>query len=459
MQTSEKLSIWLTAIFSLTCFLFTTCFTFGNAAHAKQDEATEVQNKAADEKADASDSYDQAANMASFEKVWSTIKQTHWDEDIVGPNWDDAKAKYKPKAEAATSISEMRKIIEAMIAELGQSHFGVISNDSYEAMDLDGGSGNATTGMTFRMINDEAVVTKVREGSSAEKAGIVPGWTLVSYKGKEISKAAEKIKKAAHGPMRFETLAGMAMERILGGNDGEEIKLVMTDGNGETQEVSVELSTPEGKEATFGNLPAMWITHEAKTLDGKVGYFTFNAFFDPATIMTAYRETVHSEDHANGIVIDLRGNIGGIAGMTMGMATELASEPTELGVMTMKGTELRFAVSESSDPVTCPVAVLIDEVSISSAEIFSGGLQDIGVARVFGSRSAGLALPSTIIKLPNGDGFQFAIANYVSASGKVLEMDGVSPDEEITLSKELLLRDKDPVLNRALEWIKEQNKK
>ena len=120
--------------------------------------------------------------------------------------------------------------------------------------------------------------------------------------------------------------------------------------------------------------------------------------------------------------------------------------------------------SLDSDEVALPrsdpsqeVAILIDECSISSAEILSGGLQDIGIGRVFGGRSAGLALPSTVIKLPNGDGFQYAIADYKSASGKSLEMDGVTPDEPVDLSKELLLRDSDPVLNRALQWIKQKN--
>jgi C-terminal processing protease CtpA/Prc len=59
--------------------------------------------------------------------------------------------------------------------------------------------------------------------------------------------------------------------------------------------------------------------------------------------------------------------------------------------------------------------------------------------------------------LPNGDGFQYAFADYKSASGKSLEKDGVVPDEVVELSRDVLLRDSDPVLSRALEWIKQQN--
>jgi carboxyl-terminal processing protease len=175
--------------------------------------------------------------------------------------------------------------------------------------------------------------------------------------------------------------------------------------------------------------------------------------------MSEYRGMVHDENHKGGIVVDVRGNMGGLGGMTMGMASELAKEASVLGVMTTKGSELKFFVNENFDPVECPVAVLVDECSISSAEIFSGGLQDLKLARLFGARTAGLALPSVVVKLPNGDGFQYAMADYHSASGKTLEMDGVTPDEEIPLSRDLLLNNDDPVLRRALEWIKQQQTK
>ena len=100
--------------------------------------------------------------------------------------------------------------------------------------------------------------------------------------------------------------------------------------------------------------------------------------------------------------------------------------------------------------------MLIDECSISSAEILSGGLKDQKMARLFGSTTAGLALPSTVVKLPNGDALQYAFATYTSASGDILEGVGVSPDEEISPGREELSKDNDPVLTRAVTWILEQ---
>jgi carboxyl-terminal processing protease len=102
------------------------------------------------------------------------------------------------------------------------------------------------------------------------------------------------------------------------------------------------------------------------------------------------------------------------------------------------------------------VAILVDAEAASTSEIFAGGLKDLGRARVFGTRTAAAALPSVIERLPNGDGFQYAIANYISEGGKPLEGIGVQPDEEVKLSREALLAGHDSVLDAALEWIKKQ---
>ncbi len=96
----------------------------------------------------------------------------------------------------------------------------------------------------------------------------------------------------------------------------------------------------------------------------------------------------------------------------------------------------------------------MDGLSASTSEIFAGGMQDLSRARVFGTKSAGAALPSMIERLPNGDGFQYAAASYTSESGKVLEGAGVIPDVTLPLTRAALLAGKDPALDAALAWIR-----
>ena len=117
---------------------------------------------------------------------------------------------------------------------------------------------------------------------------------------------------------------------------------------------------------------------------------------------------------------------------------------------------LNFILNPRTPSFKGPVAILMDGSSGSTAEIFAGGMQDIKRARIFGSRSMGAALPSVIEKLPNGDGFQYAVANYISQGGSTLEGRGVIPDQEVVLTRESLLSGRDPVLAAAVEWINAQ---
>ena len=97
--------------------------------------------------------------------------------------------------------------------------------------------------------------------------------------------------------------------------------------------------------------------------------------------------------------------------MVMGVGGHFLKEKASLGTMKMRGNEIRFFVNprrvnqagERVEPFGGPLAVLVDGVSLSAAEIFAGGMQDIGRARVFGETSPGQALPAVWDRLPNGD--------------------------------------------------------
>ena len=395
-------------------------------------------------------------NVESFNFIWKTIKDTHWDADLVGESWDKHKEELLPKVEAAEDIHEARAVMSELIGRLEQSHFGVIPSDSYDVMDGEAG-GSSDIGIKGRLIDGELVVTQVRKGSTAESAGVKPGWAIEQIGKRSSEELIERFKKAEEGPQRAETIAGLGLRRLTSGSAGQEISIRFSTTDGQEKDLKIGCATPPGKMARLGNLPPMLVSDETRTLEDNIGYYQFSAFLDPIRIMPNYRKAVRNAEHTGGLVIDLRGNVGGLAAMTMGMAGEFVTERKSLGTMDMKGNSLKFVANPRANPIKVPVAVLVDECSISSAEIFAGGLQDLGLAKVFGKRTAGLALPSMVVKLPNGDGFQYAMADYHSANGESLEVNGVTPDENVKLTKENLSQENDPVLNAAIEWIKKQN--
>jgi carboxyl-terminal processing protease len=198
----------------------------------------------------------------------------------------------------------------------------------------------------------------------------------------------------------------------------------------------------------------MRVDTERRLLPGTIGYMSLSIWLDPARVFKFWQASMAEFASADGIIIDLRGNPGGLGAMSMGIGGfYVADRNVKLGKMIMRTGEMRFVLNPQPRPYAGPVAILVDELSMSTSEIFAGGMRDIGRAKIFGTKTPGAALPSAIEKLPNGDGFQYAYANYLSASGIALEGNGVTPDESTPLTRAALLAGKDPALDAAVEWI------
>lgn len=394
-------------------------------------------------------------NLDSFEKVWTTIRDKHWQKEPGGLDWQAIHEEFRPRVEQAAtedpgSTEKVRAILREMLGRLHQTHFNILPGNVYAAVG-DDVAGEAQAGIDLRVLDGAAIVTRVDSGSSAEHKGVKPGWEIVSASGRDFQAL---IQQAQADPSVHELTLTRSLLARLSGDPGGSVHAAFLDGAGKTVELDLALSAPRGQASSFGNLPTQHVWFESRRM-GDVAYVGFNMFLDLVRVMGDFERTVKDCAACRGLVIDLRGNPGGIGGMAMGMAGFLVDMPGErLGVMQTRDVSLNFVVNPRAGVFKGPVAILMDACSASTAEIFAGGLKDLGRAHVFGTRSAAAALPSVIERLPNGDGFQYAVANYISAGGKALEGNGVEPDTEVKLSRPALLAGRDPVLDAALDWIR-----
>jgi carboxyl-terminal processing protease len=163
---------------------------------------------------------------------------------------------------------------------------------------------------------------------------------------------------------------------------------------------------------------------------------------------------------ADGLVIDLRGNPGGLADMMRGIAGHILSEPLVIGRMHMRDADLELRANprrSTSDgrrvePFAGPVAILVDGLTGSTSECFAGGLQSLGRVRVFGTTTMGQALPASTKTLRNGDVLMYAIGDFVTSTGVRLEGRGVVPDEVVPLEPAALAAGHDAMAG-ALAWL------
>jgi len=396
-------------------------------------------------------------NIDSFERIWTTVRDTHWDPKLGGLDWKAVHDELRPSIEKAKTMARAREVMRDMLGRLHQSHFSLLPAEVYrEVGDKSAASSGEEghTGIDVRVVNGQALVTSAESGSPAAKAGVHTGWQLLQIRGGDLAVSIESVGET----YQHSTLREMMLERVvaakLSGDAGDKIAARFLDGAGKIVDLEIPLAAPRGAVSRFGHLPPQHVWIESRKLDGNVGYIAFNMFLDPARLMPAFEEAIKSFQQSDGIVIDLRGNPGGIGIMAMGMAGWFIEKPDQrLGTMQMREATLRFVVNPRLPAFRGPLAILVDGSSASTSEIFAGGMQDLKRAHIFGTRTAGAALPSFIEKLPNGDGFQTAAADYISEGGKRLEGLGVTPDVVVAPTRELLLAGRDAALEAAVNWI------
>jgi carboxyl-terminal processing protease len=249
----------------------------------------------------------------------------------------------------------------------------------------------------------------------------------------------------------------------LAGAEGSEVTVHLRDGSNEERSLTLERAAPRGEEVRLGNLPPLRMesTHRIERLPGggEAGVIRLSAWF-PA-IVPALATAMGDLREVDGIVLDLRGNPGGLAALVMGVGGHFLDEPLSLGEMRMREATLRFVVNPQRvtedgtrvEPFGGPFAILVDPLTASTSEVFAGGMQALGRARVFGETTAGQALPALVTALPNGDRLLHAVADFTAADGSRLEGAGVTPDVIVPLTREALLAGEDSALREAFQWI------
>jgi carboxyl-terminal processing protease len=95
-----------------------------------------------------------------------------------------------------------------------------------------------------------------------------------------------------------------------------------------------------------------------------------------------------------------------------------------------------FRANVDGDPISIPIAVLINAGSASAAEIVTGALKDTGRAVIVGERSFGKGSVQSVFRLENGEGMRLTTARYYTPSGATIHEKGIAPHVEVVMTPE-----------------------
>ncbi|MEX0935401.1 MAG: S41 family peptidase, partial [Gemmatimonadota bacterium] len=258
--------------------------------------------------------------LATFDSVWSRIRSTYWDEDLGGLDWDGVRSELRPRAASASSARELRSIITQMLSRLDQSHFVLMPSDIEPAFTSSRRTGSASPGLEVRWIDDELLITRVLDGEPAMDSDIGPGWILREIDGLPVDSLAAAIFETPHvdrpvddGGLR---LHAAIQSRLLGPPDSR-VRLVVADASGAIRTLNLRRVEPPGELVEFGNLPPvrMEVEHRREVTGSgtEVGVIRLTAWFPSAAPLLG--RAIDELREVDGIILDLRGNPGGVGGL------------------------------------------------------------------------------------------------------------------------------------------------
>jgi carboxyl-terminal processing protease len=158
----------------------------------------------------------------------------------------------------------------------------------------------------------------------------------------------------------------------------------------------------------------------------RIGYVKLDAFRLGATPILGRAIRKLQRQDAAGIVLDLRGNPGGVFDQAVGVSSLFLDHGV---VVTLVGIHSgRHVYAAHGSAVKLPLVVLVDRNSASAAEIVAAALQDNRRAVIVGENTYGKALVQSIRPLGNGAALRLTTAHYVTPSGADISLRGVTPD-------------------------------
>jgi len=429
-----------------------------------------------------------ARRLESFRKAWSILGEFYFDPTFNKLDWKKVRLEYEPRARAARTDAELHRLLAEMISRLGRSHLAIIPPEVYrvieaakveakvrearraaEAADDKDEDKSPTAanlpgaddplaqygiGVDLRILNGQFVITRVDGGSSAEKAGLRTGYVIERVNNVALSGLLTRMEAAgAASPPMKRQLIYQVITGFLNGEKHSEVAVTVLDEKGASREMPIKREKLHTQVISLmTGMPERHLLFERRQVADDIGYIHFDHFAVP--VLDQFCSAIGEFRNKKGLIIDLRGNFGGLLATMPTFAGMLSGEKIDLGTSIFRNNSERLTGWPKVKNFKGKIVFLIDSHSTSAAEIFAAAMQESGRAFLVGERTPGEALPSVAVELPTGAVLQYPIANYKTSTGKFLEGTGVSPDFTVPLTRASLLEGKDQQLEKAVELLR-----
>ncbi len=304
-------------------------------------------------------------------------------------------------------------------------------------------------------MNGKLFISGIEDDSAAADAGLTIGYEVLRLNGRTLEEIAAEPLEFPTPPFterneRYMILGAVYWELL--GPAGDQVAVEVRNHDGHVSQLRLDRRSRGAQRVFDEGMPQTYVTIRSESIGDDIGYIRFNSFH-PALIedlMSSVDELIDTK----GMIIDLRGNPGGAFGVRVQLDGRFVTERTVIWRYRGRHGIDDIYLDPSDRPYTGRLVILVDGISASSSEEFSGGLQAIGRATIVGERTPGRDVVMDITVLPVGAYFIFPVAETMPSKGIVLEPRGVIPDVESLFTLENMKTGRDVQLDAALEVLR-----
>lgn len=312
--------------------------------------------------------------------------------------------------------------IKGMVESVGDPYTVYLNRKDYKQLSEMTNGTFGGIGIVFGKRGDDYVVISALPDNPGALAGIKSGDIIMSV-----------------DDVQSRTLNMEQMAQKIRGQQGTEVLLELKGKDGSLRKVRVIR-----KEIKNPSVGGQFVP------DTKIGYIRI-AVFNESTVEDFTKEYKKLEEKGmESLILDLRGNPGGILDAGVGVARMLVPKGPIVSVIDKNGN--KYEETSSLEKVKYPLAVLVDHGSASAAEIVAGAIKDTKAGKLFGVKTFGKGSVQSVYRLDNSTAVKITIANYYTPSGVSIHNVGIEPDQVVELPDTAR---KDVQLQAAVEYLKQ----
>ena len=358
--------------------------------------------------------HEHVSSQKLFDNVWSAVKNNYYDPSMNRQSWSRWKEHYHGKIK---TDEDAKVAIDTMLASLDDPYSRYMDKAEYNDQNTSLNSKITGIGVNIASVSGKVQIINVMDGTPAQAANLQAGDIILDINGKEVNGLPlSDVANLVRGPEN--TIVQLTILR----NKDKFIKKV---------------SRKEIKIKTVKS-----------SVDKNIGYIQISSFLGTST-PNEFMDAVEKTKETQGIILDLRGNTGGLLPNAIFIANLFIPDGNIVSIVGRDNYRFDIYAQDTEFEIDKPMIVLVDGASASASEILSGALKDYKRAKLLGTKTFGKGMVQKIMPLPNETGLNLTIAKYLTPSGSDINKKGISPDIEVKLTAEDVKNRKDIQLETA----------